>query len=219
MSAPREAPALASGSRADEAYRYLKTEIVSAKAVPGAPLNEQQIAERLGISRTPVREAIRRLEQEGLVARHPNRGAVVAPLSMKDVLEIWQLREILEPAACRIAVARLDRMALAGVGQGLSSLEGREPRLEDYESHHRADVALHRLIAEATGNTLLQQVLDMLNGRIARVRMLNSPTRFHRSLREHLAIVAALRSGDPEAAAEAMRRHLANARESLYTLS
>ncbi|MBI3457857.1 MAG: GntR family transcriptional regulator [Candidatus Rokubacteria bacterium] len=213
------APRLASGSRADQAYRYLKTEIVSAKAVPGAPLNEQQVAERLGISRTPVREAIRRLEQEGLVARHPNRGVAVAPLSMRDVLEIWQLREILEPAACRIAAARLDPAGLAPVEQTLSSLQGREPRLEDYESHHRADVALHRLIAEATGNTFLQHILDMLNGRIARVRMVNSPRRFHRSLREHLAIVAAIRSGDPEAAAETMRRHLANARESLYALS
>lgn len=214
-----KASARSADSRADQAYRYLKTAIVSAETAPGTLLHEQQIAAALGISRTPVREAIRRLEQEGLVARHPNRGVVVAPLSIKDVLEIWQLREMLEPAACRIAAARIDRAALAGIEAGLVALKGREPRLEDYESHHRADVALHRLVAEATGNALLQQILDTLNGRIARVRMVNSPRRFHRSLHEHLAIVAVLRRGDPEAAAEAMRTHLANARESLSTLS
>ncbi|HZS33719.1 MAG TPA: GntR family transcriptional regulator [Methylomirabilota bacterium] len=206
-------------SRADDAYRHLKTEIVSARTVPGTPLNEQEIAGRLRISRTPVREAIRRLEQEGLVVRHPNRGALVAPLSMRDVLEIWQLREILEPAACRLAAGRVDGSALAALEAALTALAGREPRLEDYERHHRTDLALHRLVAAATGNRFLLETLDRLTGRIARIRMVNSPVRFRRSLREHLTIAAALRRGDGDAAAEAMRTHLANARAGLYTLS
>jgi DNA-binding GntR family transcriptional regulator len=217
--ARRDASPDATASRVERAYRHLKTAIVSVQTTPGTPLNEQQIAGRLGMSRTPVREALRRLEQEGLVVRHPRRGVVVAPLSMQDVLEIWQLREILEPAACRLAVGRLDPVALAGLERTLSALVGREPRLEDYERHHQADVALHRLIAQATGNARLFQILEALTGRIARVRMAHSPTRFRRALREHLDILAALRRGDPEVAAEVMRVHLANARAGLATLS
>jgi DNA-binding GntR family transcriptional regulator len=83
----REVP---SGFLVEEAYRHLETLIMSAERPPGATVNEQAIAEALGISRTPVREAIRKLEQEGLVMRYPNRGAQVTQLSMKDVIEIRQ---------------------------------------------------------------------------------------------------------------------------------
>ena len=103
---PAGRPELPSGYRVEEAYRHLKTRIMSADLPPGASLNELEIASVLGTSRTPVREAIRKLEQEGLAMRYPNRGAIVTKLSMTDVLEIWQLREILEPAACALALNR-----------------------------------------------------------------------------------------------------------------
>jgi DNA-binding GntR family transcriptional regulator len=207
-----------SGFRVEAAYRHLKTRIMSAELAPGATVNEQAIAEALGISRTPVREAIRKLEQEGLVMRYPNRGAVVTQLSMKDVLEIWQIREILEPAACRLAASRIDGAALAEVEKAVRDLQGQEGGARDYESHHRSDLALHGLILEAAGNATLRQVVEMLSERIMQVRIVNSPARFHDSVAEHLQIIAALRAGDPAAAAEAMRRHLANAREGLSSL-
>src|SRR5215467_5088784 len=119
-------PELPSGYRVEEAYRYLKTQIMSAHLPPGASLNELEIAAALGTSRTPVREAIRKLEQEGLVMRYPNRGAIVTKLSMTDVLEIWQLREILEPAACRLAADRIDRDALAHIEREFIDLKGQE---------------------------------------------------------------------------------------------
>jgi DNA-binding GntR family transcriptional regulator len=206
-----------SGFRVEEAYRHLKTRIMSAELPPGGTVNEQAIAEALGISRTPVREAIRRLEQEGLVIRYPNRGALVTRLSMKDVIEIWQMREILEPAACRLAASRVDQTALAGVEKVIRELQ--DTVGPDYETHLRSDLELHRLILEATGNTTLRQVVEMLNERIVQVRIVNSPGRFHKSVAEHLEIIGALRTGDGAAAAEAMRRHLANARESLYLLA
>jgi DNA-binding GntR family transcriptional regulator len=223
---PRREPArsagrqeLPSGYRVEEAYRYLKTRIMSAALPPGASLNELEIADALGISRTPVREAIRKLEQEGLAMRYPNRGAIVTKLSMKDVLEIWQIREILEPAACRLATARIEDAALERIEKVLLELKERPVGPEGYEAFLRADLDLHGTILEASGNGTLRQVVDLLNERIVQVRVVTSPPRFQRSVDEHIAIVGALRARDAGAAAEAMRRHLANAREHLVFLT
>jgi DNA-binding GntR family transcriptional regulator len=200
-------------SRVDRAYRYVKTLIVSAGATPGTALSEQQIAKTLGVSRTPVREAIRKLEQEGLVIRHAHKGVLVPQLAMRDILEIWQIREILEPVACRIAVGRIDTLRLAAVEKAMLKLQTREPRLEDYEGHHKTDLELHQLILQGSGNATLGRVLAMLNARVATARMVTSRARYYDSLREHLEIVAALKAGNDIGAADAMRRHLVNARE------
>jgi DNA-binding GntR family transcriptional regulator len=203
--------------RVELAYRHLKTLILTAKLRPGCLLNEQDIAAQLSISRTPVREALRQLEQEGHLTRHPNRGSMVAHLSIRTVMEIWQLREILEPAGCRMASGQIDPVALAGIEKKMLELNTQPAKLEDYDEHHQADIALHRLIHEATGNKSFVQLIETLTDRIARVRMINRPGRLRLSVAEHLKIISALRQGDPEAAAEAMREHLANARENLVS--
>ena len=209
---------LPSGYRVEEAYRHLKTRIMSADLPPGASLNELEIAAALGTSRTPVREAIRKLEQEGLAMRYPNRGAIVTKLSMTDVLEIWQLREILEPAACRLAADRIDREALARIERAFLGLQGQEMGPEGYEAFLRADMDLHGLIVDSTGNAALRQVLGMLNERVVQVRVVTSPARFRHAVAEHLAIIAALKARDAQEAMEAIRRHLENARQSLVLL-
>lgn len=209
---------LPSGYRVEEAYRHLKTRIMSADLPPGASLNELEIAAALGTSRTPVREAIRKLEQEGLAMRYPNRGAIVTKLSMTDVLEIWQLREILEPAACRLAADRIDRDALARIERTILGLQGQEMGPEGYEAFLRADMDLHGLIVDSTGNAALRQVLGMLNERVVQVRVVTSPARFRHAVAEHLAIIAALKARDAQEAMEAMRRHLENARQSMVLL-
>jgi DNA-binding GntR family transcriptional regulator len=211
-------PDLPSGYRVEEAYRHLKTRIMSADLPPGASLNELEIAAALGTSRTPVREAIRKLEQEGLAMRYPNRGAIVTKLSMTDVLEIWQLREILEPAACALAADRIDREALARVESTFLALRGQEMGPEAYEAFLRADMGLHGLIVDSTGNATLRSVLGMLNERIVQVRVVTSPARFQSAVAEHLAIVAALKARDAQEAMAAMRRHLERARQSLVLL-
>jgi len=216
---PARRPELPSGYRVEEAYRHLKTRIMSADLPPGASLNELEIAAALGTSRTPVREAIRKLEQEGLVMRYPNRGAIVTKLSMTDVLEIWQLREILEPAACALAADRIDRDALARLEGAFLELRGQEMGPEAYETFLRADVGLHGLIVDSTGNATLRSVLGMLNERIVQVRVVTSPTRFQSAVAEHLAIVAALKARDAQEAMAAMRRHLERARQSLVLLA
>jgi DNA-binding GntR family transcriptional regulator len=212
-------PELPSGYRVEEAYRHLKTRIMSADLPPGASLNELEIAAALGTSRTPVREAIRKLEQEGLAMRYPNRGAIVTKLSMTDVLEIWQLREILEPAACALAADRIDRAALAKIESAFLELRGQEMGPEAYEAFLRADVGLHGLIVDSTGNATLRSVLGMLNERVVQVRVVTSPARFQSAVAEHLAIVAALKARDAQEAMAAMRRHLERARQSLVLLA
>jgi DNA-binding GntR family transcriptional regulator len=192
---------------------------MSADLPPGASLNELEIASVLGTSRTPVREAIRKLEQEGLAMRYPNRGAIVTKLSMTDVLEIWQLREILEPAACALAADRIDRDALARIESAFLELRGQEMGPEAYEAFLRADVGLHGLIVDSTGNATLRSVLGMLNERIVQVRVVTSPARFQSAVAEHLAIVAALKARDAQEAMAAMRRHLERARQSLVLLA
>ena len=216
---PAGRPELPSGYRVEEAYRHLKTRIMSADLPPGASLNELEIAAALGTSRTPVREAIRKLEQEGLAMRYPNRGAIVTKLSMTDVLEIWQLREILEPAACALAADRVDRDALARLEGAFLELRGQEMGPEAYEAFLRADVGLHGLIVDSTGNATLRSVLGMLNERIVQVRVVTSPARFQSAVAEHLAIVAALKARDAQEAMAAMRRHLERARQSLVLLA
>jgi DNA-binding GntR family transcriptional regulator len=216
---PAGRPELPSGYRVEEAYRHLKTRIMSADLPPGASLNELEIAAALGTSRTPVREAIRKLEQEGLAMRYPNRGAIVTKLSMTDVLEIWQLREILEPAACALAADRIDREALARIESAFLELRGQEMGPEAYEAFLRADVGLHGLIVDSTGNATLRSVLGMLNERVVQVRVVTSPARFQSAVAEHLAIVAALKARDAQEAMAAMRRHLERARQSLVLLA
>jgi len=216
---PTGRPELPSGYRVEEAYRHLKTRIMSADLPPGASLNELEIAAALGTSRTPVREAIRKLEQEGLAMRYPNRGAIVTKLSMTDVLEIWQLREILEPAACALAADRIDRDALARLEGAFLELRGQEMGPEAYEAFLRADVGLHGLIVDSTGNATLRSVLGMLNERIVQVRVVTSPARFQSAVAEHLAIVAAFKARDAQEAMAAMRRHLERARQSLVLLA
>ncbi len=138
---------------------------------------------------------------------------------MTDVLEIWQLREILEPAACRLAADRVDRDALARLERTFRGLREREMGPEAYEAFLRADMGLHGLIVDSTGNAALRHVLEMLNERIVQVRVVTSPARFRHAVDEHLAIIAALKARDALAAMEAMRRHLESARQSLVLLA
>lgn len=217
MSLAHEEMITGASSRVDEAFGYLKATILSTKLAPGTAINELQLAAQLGISRTPVREAVRKLEQEGLVVRLPNRGVIVRELSLRTVLDIWQVREILEPTAARMAAGRVDPSALDVLEAGLRRLRYVTGRLEDYEASHALDVDLHRLVARSTGNDSLARTIETMNDRVSLVRMVSSPTRFHRSIDEHCAVVAALRAGDASAAHEAMLTHLVNAREGLYS--
>ena len=206
------------GTRVERAYRRIKALILSAKLPPGAPINEVQIAGELKISRTPLREAIRQLEHDGLVVRYPNKGVFVRQLAMKEFFEIWQIREWLEPLACEIAVRNINKSILEELQEELSRLDEKSPGIEEYEIHHRIDVQLHSLILETAGNRTLKEIIDGLNDRIMHIRMVHTPERLHASIKEHMEIISGLLMGDSMMASNAIRSHLENARENISLL-
>ena len=200
-------------TRVERAYRHIKTLILSAELPPGAPINEVQFARELEISRTPLREAIRQLEHDGLIVRYPNKGVFVRQMAMKEFFEIWQIREWLEPLACEIAARNIAESALKELGEELLRLRETNPGIEEYEIHHRIDVQLHSLILEAAGNQTLTKLIDGLSDRIMHIRMVHTPERLQASVAEHMEIISGFLAGDPMMASDAMRKHLENARE------
>ncbi len=201
------------GTRVEHTYRHIKTLILSAELPPGAPINEVQIARELEISRTPLREAIRQLEHDGLVVRYPNKGVFVRQMAMKEFFEIWQIREWLEPLACEIAARNIAESALKELEKELLRLREANPGIEEYEINHRIDIQLHSLILETTGNQTLKKVIAGLNNHIMHVRMVHTPEHFRASVDDHLEIISALLARDSMKASDAMRKHLENARE------
>jgi DNA-binding GntR family transcriptional regulator len=204
---------VAAHSAVAEVTRRLEAAILSGELPLGSALNEKQLSDSLGVSRGPLREALRGLEGRRLVERVPNVGARVVRLAEKDIREIYQLREVLEGAACRIATAAMP------LAQRKALLESARTAVERIGSKANAytfdgDLGFHSKVLKATGN---QRLLDILNGdlfyllRVFRLRSHTLPQRPLRAWQEHLAIAEAMVAGDGAQAEELMRLHVRNA--------
>jgi DNA-binding GntR family transcriptional regulator len=202
-----------SGSRArmdapgDGVDRRIAAAIGEGEFPPGTPLVEQSLAERFGVSRIPIREALRKLEGDGLVAYYPRRGHFVASVSAADIDEIFYLRENLELAAVRLAYQRIPPLRLQELDDLLDSLRPHESPREELLD---ADQRIHDLIAEHAGNSRLRHTLQQLNDQIQFTRSAATqlPGRFEDSTREHKAILEALRLGDLPLIEARLRVHL-----------
>jgi DNA-binding GntR family transcriptional regulator len=190
-------------------YDHLRDEILSGSLTPGAELSEVALAESLGVSRGPIREAIGRLAAEGLVTVRPRRGAVVSSLSTEEFIELYQVREALELLAVQLAVPRLgtdDITALQALIDEMSTRAERKQVGEFFE----ANTAFHARLVDASGNAKLidmyRQLLDQL-GRYRR-RSLQLRGNLQRSVAEHAAILRAAKRGDAERAAHLMSEHI-----------
>lgn len=204
----------------DRATDALRAAIVEGRLRAGELYSVAQLAEQLGVSRTPAREALLLLERQGMVRFERNRGARVLETSARDIDEIFALRLLLEvPAAetaARRAVEAGDEELLAAVTQELAEMAARlEPPNENAFMAH--DRAFHQLLLGAAGNARLAAIVEDLRDHV-HLRGASTVGR-GRDLRaiydEHVAIVEALRNGDPAAVGEAMRRHLERTRELL----
>jgi len=204
---------VAAHSAVAEVTRRIEAAILSGELPLGSALNEKQLSDSLGVSRGPLREALRGLEGRRLVERVPNVGARVVRLSEKDIREIYQLREMLEGAACRIATGAMP------LAQRKALLESARDAVERIGSKANAytfdgDLGFHSRVPKATGN---QRLLDILNGdlfyllRVFRLRSHTLPQRPLRAWQEHLAIAEAMVAGDGAQAEELMRLHVRNA--------
>jgi DNA-binding GntR family transcriptional regulator len=189
--------------------RILRTEIFSGELKPGEPLPERLLAEQLGVSRTPVREALFTLQSEGLVELTPNRGATVRTLTSQDITQIYSLRQVLEAYAAREAAQTRTR-------QDLDALEDAHAKLEritasgEAADQALADLAFHTTISEATGFRLLQTIMGQVLAFTVSYRsnFAYPPDRSAAVLAEHRAILDALSAQDADLAERLMRDHV-----------
>jgi DNA-binding GntR family transcriptional regulator len=187
--------------------------------VPGSKLSEQALAKRFGVSRGPLREAIRRLEGRKLIERKPNIGPRIAALSEKKLLDIFGVREALEGMACRLAAERMTDEELADL-RGLVEEHGRRSDVRAGASYYQEPKArdFHFHIVRASRNDWLFDLLcgDLYNLlRVYRYQSSTVPGRTPHAYDEHRAIVAALAARDADAAETLMRRHIRNGRDQL----
>jgi DNA-binding GntR family transcriptional regulator len=199
-------------SRKEKAYKYLYDIIIKHRILPGDAIVEQDISDTLGISRTPVREALKMLEAEGLVRHIPLRGTIVTEISTQDVEEIFNLRETLEVLALQVAIHEITDEELAEVEKALNSLGPNSAREDFYES----DRKLHDAIVRNGRNRRLMQFLNTINSQIERLRQISAqrPKRLESSMQEHLDLLAALKERDFKKTEQMLRRHINNVKES-----
>jgi GntR family transcriptional regulator, rspAB operon transcriptional repressor len=195
----------------DSAYAALRAEIISWQLAPGTVLAEVELSGRLGISRTPVREALARLVADGLAEPLGGRGLVVTPVSAENVGELFELRQALEAQAAALAAERRDPAAFRAVQEALREVPA---LLADADPAHEAYYALvarfDDAVDAAVQNPFLVQALAGVRTHLARIRRLShdNPARLLEAAREHLLIVDAIVDGDPRLAADATRVHL-----------
>ena len=193
--------------------------IISGYLPPGTWLREGEVAAELHVSRTPVREALRRLADAGLAVKHAHQGTVVAGVSVEDVIALYAVREPLEATVARFsATRRTDRVVadLRAAQQRMSDAAERD----DAESMAAANLAFHRVMSDATGNVYLQRFMLQIENALRRLpsTTYSSPSRRRTVLAEHGAIIEAIDAGDADAASQAAALHMRNSREVRLTL-
>ena len=199
-------------SAAQLAYDYVKARLLDGRFAGGTLLSENEIAQRLDVSRTPVRQAFVQLEAEGLLELYPRRGALVVPISPSEAEDVLEARMLIEQHSARRAAAR--RTGARGGAAGAHRRAGGGARRG--AGFAWADRQFHRAIVEAAGNRLLTRQYDGLRDRhqrIAAATIARDPSRIERFIAEHREIVAALERGDGDAAAELLGTHLQGAHE------
>ncbi|MBP2297590.1 GntR family transcriptional regulator [Azospirillum picis] len=201
---PRRATTVAS-----RIYRDLRAEIVSLKRKPGDAIAEKQIAEAYGVSRTPVREAVLKLADEGLIEIFPQSGTFVARIPLDGLPEAFAIRKALEEATVRYAAARATRSQIAALRANLE-LQREMQETRNFDGFHQADEAFHALIAEIAGYPGFWTLIQQTKVQIDRYRLLTLPVlgRMAEVIAEHSAITEAVAANDPAAAIRALDAHL-----------
>ena len=198
----------------ESVYEQLKIQILTGKIAPGTRMMEVELAEDLGVSRTPVREAIRKLEKEALVVIEPRRGAYVSDVSVKEMVDTLVVREDLEALAASLTAKRITK----------EELEGLEKKVTDYseaiasgdmEQIIRADESFHHKIVALSGNKALIQLFSSVQELSLRFRYLyyEDFTRYENMPVEHKEILEAIRTGDGDAARIVSDNHVKKLKE------
>lgn len=204
-------PQLKTNHLKNEAYRVIKERITDLYFKPGDPVNENDLARLLGISKTPVRNALVRLEQEGLVITAPFRGTYVTPVTARDVREIYDVRGAMEELAIRSLIGHLPPDELAQLMEVIDEGSNQVQHGELTASFESIRM-FHEGLVKATGNRWLMSMYEGLSAHLARIRNIcgHIPGRVEKSNTEHRAIIDFVARDDSEGAIHALRAHLAS---------
>lgn len=196
-------------NRATAIVQALEQDILAGVLKPGDRLDERQLGERFGLSRTPIREALLRLTASGLALSEPRRGTVVAAITLTDLVEMFEVMVELE-ALCAGLAAR--RMTPAQIERLAGRHDAAQPLVEagDHDGYYHANVRFHEVLYQGAKNTFLERQTLYLSRRLSPCRrlQLRRPNRLVTSNQEHARIIEAIRKADGEAAARTMREHV-----------
>jgi DNA-binding GntR family transcriptional regulator len=203
----------------DVVFNTLREAILKGDLKPGERLMELQLASKLGVSRTPIREAIRMLEQEGLAVTTPRKGAEVAKMTLKDMEDVLEIRDALDELAVRIACQKISDEQLKQL-EDMKELFEKSTQTGNVKKIAEADVTFHDVIYEATGNPKLVTLLNNLREQVYRYRVeyIKDPKNYPTLIAEHEAILESLKNRDVKNAVEAMHVHVANQAEAVKTV-
>ena len=190
-------------------FATLRDAILHGTLRPGDRLMEIHLADQLGVSRTPVREAIRMLEQEGLARAVPRKGAVVGQITQSDLQDVLEVRSALEELAVRKACKSINGQQIAELERA-ARIFAQQLHAGDLTASARADEVFHGIISKASGNIRLAELLEDIRSRAFRYRMedLKNEGSYDDLIRQHALILDALRERDEEKAAGAVKEHI-----------
>jgi DNA-binding GntR family transcriptional regulator len=197
-------------------FNTLRQAILTGELKPGERLMEIHLANRLGVSRTPIREAIRKLELEGLVTMIPRRGAEVAQITEKSMSDVLEVRRAMDALCAELACDRITEQELGQLYQACENFQ-QATRTQDLKKIAQADVELHNIIVQATGNQRLVQLVNNLSEQMYRYRFeyIKDCSQHERLVEEHRIIYESLVKKDKETASEAAKLHIDNQKKAI----
>jgi DNA-binding GntR family transcriptional regulator len=205
-----------SGRLADEVYDTLLGQLMSLRIVPDSRVTIDALARELGVSQTPIRDALNRMEADGLVVRIPNAGYRIPPQITRERFEdMVELRLLLEPAAARRAAERASTAQVAALRQMLEEMAelAESDGHVEYGAFGLRDAAFHDLVAQSAGNPLVREALARLHTHVHLFRLVFDKQVTYLAMGEHEDVLTAVAARDPDAAAYSMRRHILLSRD------
>lgn len=211
--------ATGSGLLRSRVFRQIENDIISGKYKLGDSLTEKELSDQMGVSRTPVREAFRQLELEGLVQSIPNKGVIVTGIAQQDIEDIYSIKIAIEGLAARLAAERISAQDLADLEEIVDLMEFYVGK-NDIQRLLQLDSRFHEIIFMASKNRPLMLMLTNFHNYVQRARneSLATPGRAKNTLAEHKLILEAIKNGDPNKAEELTKLHVQNTMNNLHSL-